>query len=117
MAHSVILPGHDGQLGVLPGHVPLTALVEIGVLRIRQCHTWTAIAVTQGFAQISQNQVLVLVNTAERGDHIDQATARADLEQAEAHLHQAHNQREWIKAHLQWRRARARHEAATAFGY
>jgi F-type H+-transporting ATPase subunit epsilon len=114
MAQSVILPGHDGQFGVLTGHAPLTTMVEIGVVRIRQQQQWMAIAVSQGFAQIRQDEVIVLVNTAERGDQIDPTIAQADLLQAEEKLHQAHDQRDWIKANLRVRRARARHQAALA---
>ncbi|MFM1799674.1 MAG: hypothetical protein RLZZ117_1952 [Cyanobacteriota bacterium] len=79
----VILPSATGQLGVLPGHVPLLTALDNGVLRLREGSDWRSIALLGGFAEVDSNEVTVLVNGAELGSSIDTATAEQDVEAAE----------------------------------
>jgi F-type H+-transporting ATPase subunit epsilon len=79
----VILPSATGQLGVLPGHVPLLTALDNGVLRLREGSDWRSIALLGGFAEVESNEVTVLVNGAELGSSIDTATAEQDVEAAE----------------------------------
>lgn len=79
----VILPSATGQLGVLPGHVPLLTALDNGVLRLREGSDWRSIALLGGFAEVESNEVTVLVNGAELGSSIDSATAEQDVEAAE----------------------------------
>jgi F-type H+-transporting ATPase subunit epsilon len=79
----VILPSATGQLGVLPGHVPLLTALDNGVLRLREGSDWRSIALLGGFAEVESNEVTVLVNGAEMGSSIDTATAERDVEAAE----------------------------------
>src|ERR1044071_2471905 len=46
----VILPGYDGELGILPGHTPLLALLKIGELRYRSGATWSRMVISWGVA-------------------------------------------------------------------
>ncbi|MBU6229892.1 MAG: F0F1 ATP synthase subunit epsilon [Cyanobacteria bacterium REEB459] len=85
-AEEVILPSTTGQLGILPGHAPLLTALDIGVMRVKANKTWTPIALMGGFAEVDSNQVIILVNGAERGESIDATTARAAYEAAEAEL-------------------------------
>ena len=82
-ADSVVLPTALGEIGVLPGHVPLTALVEAGELRIVNGTTGEAFVVGNGFVLVENDRVSVLTDSAINEDKIDeqaveQARARAE---------------------------------------
>ena len=82
----VILPGYDGELGILPGHTPLLALLKIGELRYRSGTTWSRLVISWGFAEVLPDRVIVL---AERGflpEEIDQARAEEQRRQAEKEM-------------------------------
>ena len=79
----VVLPSTTGQLGILGGHAPLITALEIGVMRVRANQEWKAIALAGGFAEVDNNEVKVLVNSAEMGDNINLDTARSEYESAQ----------------------------------
>ena len=111
----IILPSTTGQLGILPGHAPLLTALESGVMRVRQGKDWKSIALMGGFAEVENNEVKVLVNSAELGDNIDQEAARGEFNQAEKGLEEAtrsDNRQEQIQAKQAFKRARARYQAA-----
>ncbi|CAN1212280.1 ATP synthase F1 subunit epsilon [Tumidithrix helvetica PCC 7403] len=85
-AEEVILPSTTGQLGILTNHAPLVTALDIGVLRYRQDKAWAAIALTGGFAEIEDNEVTILVKSAQAGKDIDAETARNELTAAEQKL-------------------------------
>nr|YP_010624035.1 ATP synthase CF1 epsilon subunit [Goniothalamus tamirensis]WBF98321.1 ATP synthase CF1 epsilon subunit [Goniothalamus tamirensis] len=107
----IILSTNSGQIGVLPNHAPIATAVDIGILRIRPNDRWLAVALMGGFARISNNEITVLVNDAERGSDIDPEEAQRTLEIAEANLSRAEGKRQAIEANLALRRARTRVEA------
>jgi F-type H+-transporting ATPase subunit epsilon len=84
----VTLPGADGELGALPGHAPLITELGIGELRYRPVggRMSDPIAVIRGFAEVLQDRVTVLAETAERADEIDIERAKAALERAEKRI-------------------------------
>ena len=84
----VTLPGADGELGVLPGHAPLITELGIGELRYRTAGGTMSdpIAVIRGFAEVLQDRVTVLAETAERAEEIDIERAKAALERAEKRI-------------------------------
>ncbi|AFY73185.1 ATP synthase, F1 epsilon subunit [Synechococcus sp. PCC 7502] len=85
-ADEVILPSSTGQLGILTNHAPLTAVLDIGVLRFKTKNQWEAIAVMGGVAEVEENEVTVLVNSAITGSNVDVTKVRQELEAAEKHL-------------------------------
>lgn len=87
-AEEVVLPSTTGQLGILAGHAPLLTALDIGVMRVRADKTWYPIALMGGFAEVERNEVIILVNGAERGETIDQGTARTAYNEAEQRLNQ-----------------------------
>ena len=84
----VTLPGAEGELGVLPGHAPLITELGIGELRYRTTGGAMSdpIAVIRGFAEVLQDRVTVLAETAERPEEIDIERAKAALERAEKRI-------------------------------
>lgn len=82
----VVLPGYDGELGILPGHTPLLAMLRIGELRYRSGNTVERLVISWGFAEVLPDRVIVL---AERGilpEEIDAAAAERERSEAEREL-------------------------------
>ena len=82
----VILPGYEGEFGVLPEHTPYLAILNIGVLRYRKGSETRRIALGGGFAEVTPERVVVMADTAERAEEIDVERARRARERAEAAL-------------------------------
>jgi F-type H+-transporting ATPase subunit epsilon len=85
-ADEVVLPGSDGELGILPGHTPLLATLRIGQLRYRVGNTVERLVLAWGFAEVLPDRVIVL---AERGflpGEVDAATAEQARREAEKEL-------------------------------
>jgi F-type H+-transporting ATPase subunit epsilon len=83
---SVVVPGAEGQLGILPRHAPLLTLLQPGELRIRKDGDEIIMAITGGFMEVLSNRVIVLADAAERADEIDEARAEAGRQRALALL-------------------------------
>ena len=78
---SVTLPGIEGELGILPGHIPLLTILDSGIMSYKNSSGKTdAIAVHWGYAQVEGNSVRVLAELAETADEIDIERAK-DAEQ------------------------------------
>ncbi|MFB6277525.1 MAG: ATP synthase F1 subunit epsilon [Halothece sp.] len=115
-AEEVVLPSTTGQLGILSGHAPLLSALDVGVMRLRPQKDWLSIAIAGGFAEVEENEVTILVNSAERGDDIDSEQARQSYEEAQARLEKAqgeNNRQEIIQATQSLKKARSRLQAAT----
>lgn len=115
-AEEVILPSTTGQLGILSGHAPLLSALDIGVMRLRPQKDWLNIALAGGFAEVEEDEVTILVNSAERGENIDPEKARETYEQAQTRLEnaqQSENRQKIIQATQAFKKARSRLQAAT----
>jgi F-type H+-transporting ATPase subunit epsilon len=115
-ADEVILPSTTGQLGVLSGHAPMLTALDTGVMRVRanKSASWQAIALLGGFAEVDQDEVTILVNSAERGDKINLEEARNAFNAAQSGLNQvsADDRKAQFQANQAFKRARARFQAA-----
>ena len=85
----VVAPGSEGVLGILPRHAPLLTTLRPGAIRIKKDGAETAMAVGGGFLQVNADRVLVLADTAEREDEIDEVRAEAARQRAEQALKEA----------------------------
>ncbi|MGK7955288.1 MAG: ATP synthase F1 subunit epsilon [Crocosphaera sp.] len=111
----VILPSTSGQLGILSGHAPLLTALDTGVMRVRPDKEWKSIAIMGGFAEVEQDEIKVLVNSAEAGDTIDKEEAKEAFKAAQTRLEEASkgdNPMEQIKATSVYKRSRARLQAS-----
>lgn len=111
----VILPSTTGQLGILSNHAALLTALEIGVMRVRPGKDWKNIAVMGGFAEVENNEVKVLVNSAELGENIDKDAARTAYSEAQTKLEEANragDKPKQIQASQLVKKARARFQAA-----
>ena len=80
---SVVIPTTDGEIGVLPGHIPLLTQVDHGELRVTKGATTLLLAVSGGFAQIIADKISVLAESAIQEDKIDEHAAEAAMKRAE----------------------------------
>jgi F-type H+-transporting ATPase subunit epsilon len=83
---SVVLPGSQGELGVLPHHAPLVSTLGIGELRIRKGNQEETFAIAGGFLQVRPDKVVVMAETADMASEIDLEKARQAREEAERAL-------------------------------
>src|SRR5246127_4280333 len=88
-AEEMQIPGKNGYLGVLPGHAPLITELAVGEISYRNAGQTKRLAVAWGFAEVLQNKVTILAETAEKADEIDTARAEAAKKKAEAELQKA----------------------------
>jgi F-type H+-transporting ATPase subunit epsilon len=76
LAEFVVLPGEAGELGILPGHMPLMTRIKPGAVRIkRQDGSEELIFVASGLLEVQPGLITVLADTAIRGHDLDEARA------------------------------------------
>jgi F-type H+-transporting ATPase subunit epsilon len=78
---SVNLPGSEGELGILPGHAPLLAMLRPGAAWFKDGAEIGRLALGDGFLEVKDDVVTAMVQTAERAEDID--VARAERRRAE----------------------------------
>jgi F-type H+-transporting ATPase subunit epsilon len=89
---AVILPGSEGELGVLPHHAPLISMLGVGELRIRKGGTEESFAIAGGFLQVRPDKVVVMAETADMASEIDLETAMEARREAERTLAESSNE-------------------------
>lgn len=85
----VSVRAQSGELGILPGHIPLVAPLTIGAVRIKKGTNIDRVAVHGGFIEVRPDKVTILAEAAELPSHIDVARAQASKERAERRLNDA----------------------------
>jgi F-type H+-transporting ATPase subunit epsilon len=102
----VVVPGSEGDFGVLPGHAPLISLVRPGVINVHdEGRVEQRIFVAGGFAEVTQTRCTVLADEAMPVADIDRAKAEGRLQAARARLSEAESEAD---------KAAARHEMGVA---
>ena len=79
----VVAPGIMGTLGILPKHAPLIAALEEGELRLKKGGEEERFAVGGGYMEVRPDMVIIMADTAERAEEIDEARAEAARQRAE----------------------------------
>jgi len=82
----VVVPGSEGELGVLPGHTPLLATLKVGEMWYRQGSEKHFLHVAFGFVEVLPERVTVLAQVAERAQDIDVERAERAKRRAEERL-------------------------------
>lgn len=83
---SVVIPTVEGEIGILPGHIPLLTQVADGELRVQKGAETKFLAVSGGFAEIEGDTVRVLAENAISEDKIDAGAVEAAMKRAEQEL-------------------------------
>jgi F-type H+-transporting ATPase subunit epsilon len=109
----VIVPGIDGQLGILPHHTRLISALGTGELRIKQGGTEQVMLISGGFVEVRPDKVVVMADVAERSDEIDAARAVEARKQAEADLEAAQEPQDMARVRAALQTALMRERIAT----
>lgn len=83
---SVTVPGVDGQIGILPRHAPMIAVLDTGVLRYQSGGKQSALFVSGGFAEVRGETLRVVTEAGERPEEIDEARAKEAEKRARERL-------------------------------
>ncbi|MEX2382562.1 MAG: ATP synthase F1 subunit epsilon [Opitutales bacterium] len=79
----VVLPTTTGEIGILPGHIPLLTQLEAGELRVARSGKVDFLAVGRGFAQVEQGRVSVLAESAIKLEEIDVTAVEKAMKSAQ----------------------------------
>ena len=103
---SLTIPASDGERGILAHHASMMAAIVPGVLRFQPPGQEVQLAaVSPGMVKVEHNEVLVLVDSAERPEEIDEARARREADQAREVLLQKKSRQEYQLAQASLARA------------
>lgn len=96
----------SGELGILPGHIPLVAPLTISAVRLKNGNNTEQIAVSGGFVEVRPDKVTILAQAAELATDIDVDRARAAKERAERRMQQGKtDDKDFKRAELALKRA------------
>lgn len=117
-ADIVVLPGAEGEMGILPNHAPLLTTLNMGVIKIRLGLEEEIFTVTGGLAEIQPTIITILADAAEHVDEIDIARAEAARERAQELLEEGPPPEDldrYLAIEAALRRSNLRLEAARRF--
>lgn len=98
-------PGFEGEFGIMPNHIPFLAALRIGTLHYKVGGKHYDVFVSGGFAEISDNKVSILAESAERAEDIDIERARKAKDRAEARIGQERDKIDFARAQAALQRA------------
>ena len=108
---SVVVPSHDGLLGVLPGHAPMLWRLGMGILRYRdEGGEEHVVLIDRGFGHVRDNEVSILTERVMRPDQISQGYAEEQLREAQVLTAETQEEVEKRNAAISW----AKHLATLA---
>ncbi|MBN2568488.1 MAG: F0F1 ATP synthase subunit epsilon [Deltaproteobacteria bacterium] len=88
VVEEVTIPGSEGEFGVLLGHEPLLSMVKVGELNFTKDNKKTYYAADAGYAEVTEDTVTVIVESALRSDIIDKNEAEREKNEAESRIAQ-----------------------------
>ena len=116
---SLVVPAHDGEVGILPHREAMILATQEGELRFKAPgdDQWRRAVVGLGIVQVANNRVTVIVDTAERPEDIDAIRAKQALERAQEQMRQKQSVREFRMSQASMVRAIARLKGKQASEY
>ena len=98
----------EGEMGVLKGHIPLTAILVPGVLKMKEDGQERRAALHDGFVEVFQDHMTILAESCEWPEEIDEQRAQAARERAEERLRSKTPETDVLRAETALLRAMAR---------
>ncbi len=98
----------EGEIGILPGHIPMTVILKPGILVIEDGEEEKEAALHSGFAEILPDQVTILAEIVEWPDEIDLERAEAAAERAKERIQNKESETDIVRAETALLRAMAR---------
>ena len=112
-AARVFAPASKGEVGIAPRHAPMLTTLKPGEVRVQDADgNEEAFYITGGMLEIQPSKVMILADTALRGDQLDEAAALAAQQAAEKALEGASQETDVARAQAELEEARARYRAA-----
>ncbi len=107
-AEMLVVTAPDGEYAVAAGHAPAVVNTVEGMVRIKIRDVWRVAAASDGYATVTPDKVLFLLQTCEWPEEIDENRARRDEEHAREVLRQKGSMREYVMAQSMLARAMVR---------
>ncbi|WP_313893368.1 F0F1 ATP synthase subunit epsilon [Psychrobacillus sp.] len=101
----IIAKTASGELGILPGHIPMVAPLVIGAVKLKKDGKTEYVAVNGGFVEVRPEKVTILAQSSEVASSIDLARAKEAMKRAEARLQSKHEATDFSRAELALKRA------------
>ncbi len=116
-ADMVIVPGSQGEMGILPNHAPLLSTLKFGILRVRYQNQEQIFTIAGGVIEVQPNLITVMADAAENVQEIDINRAEAAKRRAEEILKQGPpaDSDTYLKIESALRRSNLRLEAAKRY--
>src|SRR5699024_7354906 len=95
----------SGELGILPGHIPLVAPLTISAVRLKRENQVEQLAVNGGFMEVQPDKVTILAQSAEKPADIDVQRAQEAKKRAERRLQSKQDDIDFLRAELALKRA------------
>jgi len=108
----VVVPGTEGEFGVLPGHINFLSGIVPGELRFYHDGAIEYMAVSSGFAEVSNNSVSIIIDAAEKADDIDLERARRARDRAKERMEKDKDPTDFLMAEVALKRAISRIKVA-----
>lgn len=104
----LVLKTPEGEIGILKDHMPMVVAVAIGPVRIKKDGDWLEAVLSEGFMEVMQDKVILLVDTAEWPNEIDINRAKAAEERARERLESQLSRVEYMQSQAALQRALSR---------
>jgi F-type H+-transporting ATPase subunit epsilon len=101
----VVCKAENGEIGILPDHIPLVAPLSISAVRLKRDGEERHIAVSGGIMEVSANKVTILAQSAEKPASIDVGRAKEAKARAERRLQSKQDNIDYLRAELALKRA------------
>ncbi len=112
-AAMVFAPASMGEVGIAPRHAPMLTTLKPGEVRVQDAEgAEEAFYITGGIIEVQPTRVMILADTALRGDQLDEAAALTAQQEAEKALEGASQETDLARAQAELEEARARYRAA-----
>ena len=99
----------EGRVGILPGHIPMTSIISPGSLVITESNDVKKVATLMaGFSQVTQTEVVILAETSEWPDEIDEKRAEAARDRAQKRISEKSGDIDTLRAEIALKRALVR---------
>ena len=105
----------DGRIGILPNHIPITSVLEIGVTKVIEEKEPVYITTMGGIMHFKDNEAVILTDIAELGHDIDEVRAKEAYERAKAKLESHQDKIGVLKAQIALKKAIARISATNKY--
>lgn len=101
----LVFPGIDGKHGIMANHEPMVTCLKAGEIKFQVDGEWHYAAVSEGFVEITPNYVIILADTIEKPEEIDEHRAEEAKQRAEEKLRQQLGKKEYFQTQAALNRA------------